>query len=125
MVTEGKPAPDFELTTDSGETVRLSDLRGTPVVLYFYPKDDTPGCTKQACAIRDAWDAFREHGAAVWLAHRDEPGNLQGRRHPGAIAAPARGPGPVHLPAGAWGLRPSAARGRRGCSWLTGFRRLS
>ena len=58
VVEEGTPAPDFELTTDSGETVRLSDLRGKPVVLYFYPKDDTPGCTKQACGIRDAYDDF-------------------------------------------------------------------
>ena len=65
MVAEGKPAPDFELKSDSGETVRLSDLRGRPVVLYFYPKDDTPGCTKQACGIRDAWDAFGERGAVV------------------------------------------------------------
>ena len=66
MVAEGSPAPDFELTSDGGETVRLSDLRGTPVVLYFYPRDDTPGCTKQACGIRDAWDDFRETGAAVF-----------------------------------------------------------
>ncbi|HET7759852.1 MAG TPA: redoxin domain-containing protein, partial [Gaiellaceae bacterium] len=58
MVEEGKPAPDFELESDSGETVRLSDLRGTPVVLYFYPKDDTPGCTRQASGIRDAWSEF-------------------------------------------------------------------
>ena len=66
MVEEGQPAPDFELASDTGETVRLSDLRGKPVVLYFYPRDDTPGCTKQACGIRDAWDAFRERGAAVF-----------------------------------------------------------
>jgi peroxiredoxin Q/BCP len=65
MVDEGQPAPDFELASDTGETVRLSDLRGRPVVLYFYPRDDTPGCTKQACGIRDAWDSFRERGAAV------------------------------------------------------------
>jgi peroxiredoxin Q/BCP len=51
MVEEGKQAPDFELTNDEGNTVRLSALRGRPVVLYFYPKDDTPGCTKQACAV--------------------------------------------------------------------------
>src|SRR5437870_8051687 len=55
MIKEGKPAPDFELSTDSGETVRLSELRGKPVILYFYPKDDTPGCTTQACGVRDAW----------------------------------------------------------------------
>jgi peroxiredoxin Q/BCP len=65
MVEEGQPAPDFELASDTGETVRLSDLRGRPVILYFYPRDDTPGCTKQACGIRDAWDSFRERGAAV------------------------------------------------------------
>ena len=66
MVSEGTPAPDFEVQSDAGETVRLSDLRGTPVVLYFYPKDDTPGCTKQACGIRDTWDDFRATGAAVF-----------------------------------------------------------
>jgi peroxiredoxin Q/BCP len=66
MVEEGKPAPDFELTSDAGDTVRLADLRGKQVVLYFYPRDDTPGCTKQACAIRDAWDAFAETGAEVF-----------------------------------------------------------
>ena len=65
MVEEGKPAPDFELTSDSGESVRLSDFRGQPVVLYFYPKDDTPGCTKQACAIRDDYDVFEQRGAVV------------------------------------------------------------
>jgi peroxiredoxin Q/BCP len=65
VVKEGQPAPDFELQSDAGETVRLSDLRGKPVVLYFYPRDDTPGCTKQACGIRDAWDDFRERGAVV------------------------------------------------------------
>ena len=65
MVEEGKPAPDFELTSDAGERVRLSDLRGRPVVLYFYPRDDTPGCTRQACGIRDAWQRFRERGAVV------------------------------------------------------------
>ena len=65
MVEEGKPAPDFELTSDEGGTVRLSELRGKPVVVYFYPKDDTPGCTKQACGIRDNYDAFGERGAVV------------------------------------------------------------
>jgi thioredoxin-dependent peroxiredoxin len=65
MVEEGKEAPDFELTSDSGERVRLSQFNGQPVVLYFYPKDDTPGCTKQACAIRDNYDDFQERGAVV------------------------------------------------------------
>jgi peroxiredoxin Q/BCP len=65
MVEEGKPAPDFELTSDSGERVKLSDFRGKPVVLYFYPKDDTPGCRKQACGIRDAYSEFQDRGAVV------------------------------------------------------------
>jgi len=65
MVEEGKPAPDFTLTSDAGGQVHLADLRGKPVVLYFYPKDDTPGCTKQACDIRDVWGAFQRAGAVV------------------------------------------------------------
>jgi thioredoxin-dependent peroxiredoxin len=64
-VAEGTPAPDFSLTSDSGETVTLSALKGTPVVLYFYPRDDTPGCTAQACGIRDAWGEFERSGAVV------------------------------------------------------------
>jgi peroxiredoxin Q/BCP len=62
---EGSPAPGFSLTSDTGETVTLSSLRGTPVVLYFYPKDDTPGCATQACGIRDAWSEFERSGAVV------------------------------------------------------------
>jgi peroxiredoxin Q/BCP len=65
VIEEGKPAPDFELQSDNGQTVKLSDLRGQPVVLYFYPKDDTPGCTTEACEFRDAYDVFRERGAEV------------------------------------------------------------
>jgi len=65
VVEEGKPAPDFELASDSGERVRLSDLRGGTVVLYFYPKDDTPGCTKQARSLRDAYAEIQERGATV------------------------------------------------------------
>jgi thioredoxin-dependent peroxiredoxin len=64
-VQEGKPAPDFELASDAGASIKLSDLRGKPVVLYFYPKDDTPGCTTQACGIRDAWGEFERAGATV------------------------------------------------------------
>jgi thioredoxin-dependent peroxiredoxin len=65
LLAEGDPAPDFTLTSDSGEAVTLSSFRGKPVVLYFYPKDDTPGCTTQACGIRDVYADFRERGAEV------------------------------------------------------------
>jgi thioredoxin-dependent peroxiredoxin len=65
VVEQGKPAPDFELTSDAGEQVRLSSFRGKPVVLYFYPRDDTPGCTAQACGIRDAYGEFERAGAVV------------------------------------------------------------
>jgi peroxiredoxin Q/BCP len=65
VVEEGAEAPDFELTNDSGERVRLSQLRGRPVVLYFYPRDDTPGCTTQARGIRDVYGDFEERGAVV------------------------------------------------------------
>jgi thioredoxin-dependent peroxiredoxin len=65
MIAEGQEAPDFELTSDAGETVKLRELRGKPVVLYFYPKDDTPGCTTQACGIRDAYGEFERAGAVV------------------------------------------------------------
>ncbi len=65
MIEQGKPAPDFALQSDTGETVSLSSLRGTPVILFFYPKDDTPGCTTQACGLRDAWGEFERAGAVV------------------------------------------------------------
>jgi thioredoxin-dependent peroxiredoxin len=65
MVTVGQPAPDFALVSDTGETVRLTDLRGQPVVVYFYPKDDTPGCTTQACEFRDAYDTYQQRGIEI------------------------------------------------------------
>jgi peroxiredoxin Q/BCP len=65
VIAEGKPAPDFELRSDGGETVKLSDFHGRPVVLYFYPKDDTPGCTTEACEFRDSYEVFSERGAEV------------------------------------------------------------
>src|SRR5512139_2707598 len=61
----GQTAPDFELTADDGRAVRLSDLRGQRVVLYFYPKDDTPGCTTQACGFRDNYVEIQERNALV------------------------------------------------------------
>jgi peroxiredoxin Q/BCP len=64
-IEEGATAPDFTLPADDGRAVTLSQLRGKPVVLYFYPKDDTPGCTKEACAFRDRSADLSAHGAVV------------------------------------------------------------
>jgi thioredoxin-dependent peroxiredoxin len=65
LVDEGYPAPEFTLSSDAGDSVSLADLRGQTVVLYFYPKDNTSGCTTQACGIRDAWAEFEATGAVV------------------------------------------------------------
>lgn len=59
------PAPDFELPDDEGTPRKLSDFRGKPVILYFYPKDDTPGCTKEACGFRDDYSAYEKAGAVI------------------------------------------------------------
>ncbi|MFO7571569.1 MAG: thioredoxin-dependent thiol peroxidase [Gaiellaceae bacterium] len=73
MIEEGKPAPTFTLRSNTGEEVSLEGLRGRPVVLYFYPRDDTPGCTAQARGIRDAWGEFEESGAVVLGVSPDSP----------------------------------------------------
>jgi thioredoxin-dependent peroxiredoxin len=65
MLKEGTTAPAFKTTDQSGKTVSLKDLRGQKVVLYFYPKDDTPGCTKEACSFRDAFATFKKRGIQV------------------------------------------------------------
>ena len=72
-IEEGSKAPDFTLPTHDGEKLKLSSLRGTPVVLYFYPKDDTPGCTREACGFRDAKAKLAKHGAVVLGVSPDGP----------------------------------------------------
>jgi len=72
VLQEGDAAPDFELTAGDGSIVRLKDQRGTKVVLYFYPKDDTPGCTKEACSFRDSNETYVARGAAVFGVSADD-----------------------------------------------------
>jgi peroxiredoxin Q/BCP len=64
-LTEGMPAPPFEGVDQNGNSIRLQDLRGRKVILYFYPKDDTPGCTKEACNLRDNYAALQEAGYTI------------------------------------------------------------
>jgi peroxiredoxin Q/BCP len=70
-VEPGQRAPAFSLTADDGSKVRLADLRGHPVVLYFYPRDDTPGCTREACAFRDQRETLAKMGVVVWGVSTD------------------------------------------------------
>jgi peroxiredoxin Q/BCP len=72
MLNEGDAAPDFETRDAEGNTVKLSDLRGRKVVLYFYPKDDTPGCTKEACSFRDSFAEFGRRGIEVLGVSTDD-----------------------------------------------------
>ena len=72
MIKEGDAAPDFETRDAEGNTVKLSDLRGQKVVLYFYPKDDTPGCTKEACSFRDSFAEYERRGIKVLGVSTDD-----------------------------------------------------
>ncbi len=107
MLEIGQPAPPFALPDQDGTEVSLADLAGQPVVLYFYPRDDTSGCTTQACGIRDQWSEFEAAGAAVlgvspdpveshakFAAKHDLPHRL--------LADPDR---TVIEPYGAWGMK--------------------
>jgi peroxiredoxin Q/BCP len=71
LLTIGDKAPDFSLPTDTEKMLSLSQLRGKKVVLYFYPKDNTPGCTKEACDLRDQFAAFTEHGVEILGVSKD------------------------------------------------------
>lgn len=73
FLPEGSPAPDFTLPDETGRLHRLSDYRGRVVVLYFYPKDDTPGCTKEACAFRDDYSAYERAGVVILGVSPDSP----------------------------------------------------
>ena len=77
MITVGMNAPDFTLTDKDGKTVSLSDFRGKKVVLYFYPKDNTPGCTRQACAFAGSYAEFKRRGIAVIGISKDSVASHQ------------------------------------------------
>ena len=68
MIKEGQKAPDFVLPSSDGRDIALADLRGKPVVLYFYPKDDTPGCTKEACAFRDDYARLKKQAVLLGVS---------------------------------------------------------
>ena len=77
----GDPAPDFTLKNQDGKAVKLSDFKGKPVLVYFYPKDDTPGCTKEACALRDSYSQFTKQGAVILgVSAQDEKSHQQFRK---------------------------------------------
>ncbi|MDQ3865710.1 MAG: peroxiredoxin [Actinomycetota bacterium] len=116
MIHEGEQAPDFELASDTGERVRLSAFRGRPVVLYFYPRDDTPGCTVEACGFRDVYERFADRGAVVFGVSPDtETSHAEFRakyRLPFALLAD-----PEHEAADAYGVsidRTTSTRKSRG-----------
>ena len=71
MLKEGQKAPDFRLQETSGKEVSLKDLKGKKVVLYFYPKDDTPGCTRESCDLRDNFAAFKKKNTVIYGVSRD------------------------------------------------------
>jgi peroxiredoxin Q/BCP len=68
----GKPAPSFDVTASDGARLKLSELRGKPVVLYFYPRDETPGCTKEACSFRDGWDLQKNGVVMIGVSMDDD-----------------------------------------------------
>lgn len=72
-IQEGMPAPDFSLLDETGQLQRLSDYRGKPVLLYFYPKDDTPGCTTEACNFRNDYDTYQKNGVVILGVSPDSP----------------------------------------------------
>jgi len=81
MILQNKKAPDFALQDEMGATHRLSDIRGKKVALYFYPKDATPGCTKQACSLRDGFEDLQKAGITVWGISYDSASSHQKFKH--------------------------------------------
>jgi len=105
VIEVGKPAPDFSLVADDGRTVSLKGLRGKRVVLYFYPKDDTPGCTVEACSFRDRLPDVSSYGAVVLGVSRDDTGSHVKFREKYHLNFPLLSDpdASVHRAYGAWG----------------------
>jgi peroxiredoxin Q/BCP len=112
MIQAGQKAPDFALEADSGETVRLSDLRGSRVVLFFYPKDDTSGCTKEACGFRDTLEPITAENALVFGISPDGVASHQRFRDKYDLNFPllVDTDHAVATAYGAWGLKKSYGR---------------
>lgn len=106
-LAEGEKAPDFKLQTDDGSTVSLSDFAGKSVVLYFYPKDNTPGCTREACSFQENLDAIRQRGAVVLGVSRDSPKTHAGFKAKHGLGFPLLSDpdASVHKAYGAWGTK--------------------
>jgi peroxiredoxin Q/BCP len=122
MLQAGDEAPDFSLDSDEGETVTLSALRGRPVVFYFYPKDDTPGCTTQACSLRDGYAEIEASGAALYGISPDDAGSHRAFRAKFALPFPLL-VDEGHRVAetyGAWGERPNGTMGIVRSSFVVG-----
>lgn len=80
IIQPGQAAPDFSTHDDQGHVVRLSDLKGKTAILFFYPKDDTPGCTKESCEFRDFHQAFKDKGAVIYGVSADDSKSHQAFR---------------------------------------------
>jgi peroxiredoxin Q/BCP len=110
---EARPeAPGFKLTADDGSTVSLADFAGKSVVLFFYPKDNTPGCTREACAFQENLDALREKGAVLLGVSRDSTKSHVGFKSKFGLAYPLLSDpdAAVHKAYGAWGTKTSYGR---------------
>lgn len=75
MLKSGQPYPEFELATHNGETISSAELQGSPYLMFFYPKADTPGCTKEVCSLRNAWTDLQDVGLQVFGVSFDKPGS--------------------------------------------------
>lgn len=118
---EGDPAPDFSATTQTGQPISLAQFRGKPVVLYFYPKDDTPGCTKEACGFRDQFDQFKAKGAVVLGVSTDPASSHEkfARKHNLPFLLLADPDKTIVRAYGVWGRKQRAGRSYQGTHRVT------